>query len=158
VSKAVDAAPLVRKLKRKGLTVALAESITGGGVAQAITEISGASAVFLGGYVVYSDASKIKFLGISKRMLTKESAVSENVARVMAEQVRANFGADYGISTTGVAGPGNAYGQRAGTVWIAIASKQQTTAIALDLRGTRSEIRHATIESAIASFERILSL
>ena len=76
----------------------------------------------------------------------------------MAEAARVNFGSDFAISTTGVAGPGKAYGQKAGAVWIAIASKRETIAIALELKGTRSEIRHATIESAIASFERILSV
>ena len=152
----IDASSIVRKLKRRGQTLAVAESITGGGLAAAITDIAGSSAVFLGGIVAYSDQVKHSFLNIPKRVLTKESAVSEVVARTMAEQARLNFGSDYAISTTGVAGPGKAYGQRAGTVWIAIASKRDTHAIALDLRGTRAEIRHSTIQSAIASFERIL--
>ena len=152
------AATLVRKLKRRGLTVATAESITGGGLAEAITAISGASAVYLGGHIVYSDQAKVRLLAVAKRVLNKESAVSEPVARQMAQEVRRTFAADYGIATTGVAGPGKAYGQKAGTVWVAIASKRETVAICLDLRGTRSEVRHATIESAIASFERILTL
>ena len=158
MSRAIDATALVRKLKRNGLTLCVAESITGGGLAQVITDVPGASSAFLGGVITYSDASKTKFLAIPKRTLTKESAVSEVVARQMAHAARANFGSDFAISTTGVAGPGKAYGQKAGTVWIAIASKRETIAIALELKGTRSEIRHATIESAIASFERILSM
>ena len=158
MSGAIDATVVVRKLKRKGLTLCVAESITGGGLAQTITDVPGASAAFLGGVIAYSDVSKTKFLAVPKRILTKESAVSETVARQMAQEARTSFGADYAISTTGVAGPGKAYGQKAGTVWIAIASKRETIAIALELKGTRSEIRHATIESAIASFERILSM
>ena len=75
----------------------------------------------------------------------------------MAEGVRATFKADFGIATTGVAGPGKAYGQRAGTVWIAIAGKGETTAFQLSLAGDRAAVRQAVIESAIAAFTRILS-
>ena len=64
---------------------------------------------------------------------------------------------DYGISTTGVAGPGKAYGQKAGTVWIAIASKKGTISVALSLSGDREAVRNATIVSTLATFERILS-
>ena len=157
-STGIDASSVVRKLKRRGQSLAVAESITGGGLAEAITSVAGSSAVFVGGIIAYSDQVKHTFLNIPKRVLTKETAVSEAVARAMAEDVRKSFKSDFGIATTGVAGPGKAYGQRAGTVWIAISSKQSTHAIALDLRGTRAEIRHITIQSAIASFERILSL
>lgn len=147
---------IIKKMKRKGLTIATAESITGGGLGEALTSVSGSSAVFQGGFITYSDVSKIKFLGITKRTLTKETAVSETVATLMAQQVRAQFKTDYSISTTGVAGPGKAYGQKAGTVWIAIDSKSGTIAVQLALSGTRAEIRHATIESALATFTRIL--
>ena len=147
---------VIKKLKRKGLTVATAESITGGGLSQALTAIPGSSAVFEGGIVTYSDASKRKFLAVPTRILNKESAVSDIVAATMAQEVRKSFKTDFGISTTGVAGPGKAYGQKAGTVWIAIDAKQGTTTICLDLRGSRAEIRHATIESALATFARIL--
>ena len=74
----------------------------------------------------------------------------------MARGARAQFKTDYAISTTGVAGPGRAYGQKVGTVWIAIDSKAGTTSVQLALAGSRAEIRHATIESAIATFTRIL--
>jgi len=74
----------------------------------------------------------------------------------MAAGALAKFKTDYAIATTGVAGPGKAYGQKAGTVWIAIASKKEVFAVALSLSGSRDLIRHATIESALASFERIL--
>ena len=143
-------------MKRKGLTISTAESITGGGLGEALTSISGSSAVFQGGLITYSDVSKTKFLGITKRTLNKHTAVSETVAIEMAQQVRAQFKTDYSISTTGVAGPGKAYGQKAGTVWIAIDSKSGTIVVQLALSGTRAEIRHATIESALATFTRIL--
>jgi nicotinamide-nucleotide amidase len=147
---------IIKKMKRKGLTIATAESITGGGLGEALTSVSGSSAVFQGGFITYSDVSKTKFLGIPRRTLNKYTAVSEKVAIEMAQQVRAQFKTDYAISTTGVAGPGKAYGQKAGTVWIAIDSKSGTTTVQLSFSGTREEIRHATIESALATFTRIL--
>ena len=143
-------------MKRKGLTLSTAESITGGGLSEALTSVPGSSAVFQGGLVTYSDVSKTKFFGITKRMLNKHTAVAEEVASMMAQQARVQFKTDYAISTTGVAGPGRAYGQKAGTVWIAIDSKNGTSAISLALAGDRADIRHATIESALAAFTRIL--
>ena len=74
----------------------------------------------------------------------------------MAEAARREFGADFAIATTGVAGPGRAYGQKAGTVWIAIASKKETITVELALTGDRDSIRKATIESALACLSRIL--
>jgi len=147
---------IVKVMKRRGITLSTAESITGGGVASAITDVAGSSAIFLGSIVTYSDASKTKFLGIPKRILIKSTAVSEVVAREMAESVRKQFGSDFAISTTGVAGPGKAYGQKAGTVWVAIASKRETITIELALTGERNAIRGATIESALACLSRIL--
>ena len=148
---------LVKRARKLGITVATAESITGGGLGEAITSIAGSSDIYRGGIIAYSDALKISHLEIPKRMLTKHTAISEEVARAMAESVRRGCKADYGISTTGVAGPGKAYGQRAGTVWIAIASKRETTAIQLALSGDRASVRQAVIESAIAAFTRILA-
>ena len=147
---------VVKTLKKKGLTLASAESITGGGLAESITSVAGSSEVFLGGFVTYSDSSKVKFLEIPKRLLSKHTAVSEEVAKDMAESVREQFKSDYAISTTGVAGPGKAYGQSAGTVWIAIASKKSTITVALSLAGDRATIRRDTIQSALATFSRIL--
>ena len=151
-----QAAGLIKVLKRRGLTVSTAEAITGGGLAEAFTSVAGSSAVFQGGLITYSDVSKTKFLGVAKRILNKYTAVSEEVAIVMAQSTRTQFKTDYAISTTGVAGPGHAYGQKAGTVWIAIDSKSGTTAVQLALAGDRAQIRHATIESALATFTRIL--
>ena len=151
-----DVATIVRVMKRRGLTLSTAESITGGGLGELFTSISGASAVYQGGIITYSDVSKTKFLGVLKKTLNKYTAVSEEVAIAMAQSVRAQFKTDYSISTTGVAGPGRAYDQKAGTVWIASDSRAGTSAVALALTGDRAEIRHATLESAIATFSRIL--
>ena len=147
---------VVKSLKRKKMTLATAESITGGGLGAAITSVPGASDVFLGGLITYSDQSKTKFLDIAKRILTKHTAVSEEVAIAMAQSARKQFGTDYAIATTGVAGPGKAYGQKAGTVWVAIDSKKGPVTLCLALSGTREDIRHATIQSALAAFTRIL--
>ena len=147
---------VVKKLLKKKATLSVAESITGGGLAAAITEVAGSSSVFLGGVIAYADEIKINELKVDAKTLKKFTAVSEEVAKEMAVGARKKFNTDYAIATTGVAGPGKAYGQKAGTVWIAIASKKEVFAIALALSGSRDLIRHATIESALASFERIL--
>ena len=150
------ASSVVKRLAKKKVTLSVAESITGGGLAAAITEVAGSSNVFLGGVIAYADEVKINQLDVDAKTLKKFTAVSEEVAKEMAIGVRKKFNSDYAIATTGVAGPGKAYGQKAGTVWIAIASKKEVFAIALALSGSRDLIRHATIESALASFERIL--
>ena len=149
---------VVKQLIKSGETVAIAESLTGGGLGAAITEVVGSSEVFLGGITTYSDASKTKLLDVPKKLITKHTAVSEEVAKAMASNARTLFKSDYAISTTGVAGPGKAYGKSAGTVWLAIASKKEVIAIELSISGDRATVRNATIESALATFSRILSL
>ena len=152
-----SAEEIVKALKKKKRTMVTAESITGGGLGAAITDVPGASEVFLGGLITYSDKAKQSILQVATRLLTKHTAVSEEVAAAMAESARLQFKSDYAIATTGVAGPGKAYGQKAGTVWIAIASKSEVQTIALQLAGDRLEVRHATIESALAAFARIIT-
>ncbi len=154
--KSYEAGKIVSLLKKNGASVAVAESITAGGLAERITEVPGASDVFIGGVVAYSDAMKTALLSVPKRLITKHTAVSEEVAIAMAQGTREITKATYAIATTGVAGPGTAYGQKPGTVWVAIASKKQTQTIALALAGDRETVRNATITSAIAAFERIL--
>lgn len=152
------ATTVVNQLKKSGKTLAVAESLTGGGLGAAITEVAGSSEVFLGGITTYSDLSKTKLLEVSKKLITKHTAVSEEVAKEMAANARNLFKSDYAISTTGVAGPGKAYGKTSGTVWMAIASKKEVIAIELSISGDRATVRNATIESALATFSRILSL
>ncbi|MFM8868929.1 MAG: CinA family protein [Candidatus Nanopelagicus sp.] len=147
---------VVKLLGKKGLTVAVAESVTAGGLAAEITRLAGSSNVFVGGVIAYSDQVKISELAVSKSDLKKHTAVSEVVALTMAQQVRLKFNADIGISTTGVAGPKPAYGQKAGSAWIGVATKKECFAVALNLSGDRDLIRHAIIASALAAIERIL--
>ena len=150
------ATEVINQLRKSGKTLAVAESLTGGGLGAALTEVPGSSEVFLGGITTYSDSSKIKLLEIPKRLISKHTAVSEEVAKAMAESVRKIFKSDYAISTTGVAGPGKAYGKSSGSVWLAIATKKEVIAIELSIAGDRATVRKATIESALATFSRIL--
>jgi nicotinamide-nucleotide amidase len=150
------ATQVIDQLRKSGKTLAVAESLTGGGLGATLTEVPGSSEVFLGGITTYSDASKVKLLEIPKRLISKHTAVSEEVAKAMAESVRKIFKSDFAISTTGVAGPGKAYGKSAGSVWLAIATKKEVIAIELSIAGDRATVRKATIESALATFSRIL--
>lgn len=147
---------VVKRLQKFNKTLSVAESITAGGIANQITQVPGASKVFFGGVIAYSDESKVSQLSISKADIKKFTSVSEQVAIEMAKSVRKKFKTDFAISTTGVAGPGKAYGQKAGTVWIGISTQKESFAISLLLSGDREMIRHATITSALAALERIL--
>lgn len=118
---------IVRRLTGRKQTLALAESCTGGGLAHRITNVSGASAVFLGGVVSYSNAAKEKMLGVRSETLATHGAVSEAVAREMAEGAREKFGADFALAVTGIAGPtGGTEEKPVGTVFIALAAASGT--------------------------------
>lgn len=113
---------LHRRLKELHRTLATAESCTGGLIAHRITNVAGASDYFLGGVVAYSDKVKASLLRVSQDDLKEYGAVSEPVARQMAQGVRARFRADYGIGVTGVAGPGGGTAEKpVGLVYIAVA-------------------------------------
>lgn len=117
---------LVRLLRQRNETLALAESCTGGFLANEITNIDGASAIFRGGFVTYSNEEKTRALGVSRDLLQIHGAVSDAVARAMAEGAREATGADYALATTGIAGPGGATEAKpVGTVFVALASKGQ---------------------------------
>jgi nicotinamide-nucleotide amidase len=103
---AAAAARLVETCTAQGLTVVTAESCTGGMVAAAMTEIPGASAVLLGGFVAYADAAKTAMLGVPAGVIAREGAVSEAVARAMAVGALAHGDADLAVAVTGIAGPG----------------------------------------------------
>jgi nicotinamide-nucleotide amidase len=118
---------VIRLLTERKKTLALAESCTGGGIAHRVTNVPGASAVFLGGWVTYSNATKQKFLGVRAETLAAHGAVSEAVAREMAEGARAQTGADFAVAVTGIAGPdGGTQDKPAGTVFIALAGTAGT--------------------------------
>ena len=118
---------IVRMLTERKATLALAESCTGGGIANRITNVPGASVVLLAGLVTYSNAAKQKFLGVRAETLDQHGAVSKPVAREMAEGARQQTQADYALSVTGIAGPsGGAPGKPVGTVFIGLASPTGT--------------------------------
>ena len=113
-----------KQLTELGKTLAIAESCTGGRIAESFTANAGASAYFIGSVVTYATASKVKVLGISEDIINKHSVVSKEVAEAMAKNVRTLFDSDYAISTTGNAGPSKGDSDaEVGTVWIAIATK-----------------------------------
>jgi nicotinamide-nucleotide amidase len=119
---------IVRLLTCRRETLALAESCTGGAIANRLTNVPGSSAVFPGGFVTYSNAFKQQALGVSAESLAAQGAVSEVVAREMAEGVRRVIGADYGISVTGIAGPeGGSAAKPVGTVFLGLARAGRTT-------------------------------
>jgi nicotinamide-nucleotide amidase len=114
---------VVRSLTERKKTLALAESCTGGCIAQRVTDVPGASAVFLGGVVSYANSAKGKFLGVRAETLQEHGAVSESVAREMALGAREKFGSDFAIAVTGIAGPAGGTPEKpVGTVFIALAS------------------------------------
>jgi nicotinamide-nucleotide amidase len=118
---------VVRLLTESKQTLAVAESCTGGGIADRLTDVPGASAVFPGGFVTYSNEAKEKFLGVRRETLSAHGAVSEPVAREMAEGARRAIGSDYAIAVTGIAGPsGGSEEKPVGTVFIALASPHGT--------------------------------
>ena len=129
---------LLLRLKNTGATVASAESCTGGNIAHMITSMSGASSYFLGGVVAYANEVKVNVLGVNPQDLEKYGAVSELVARQMAEGARKALGAQYAVSTTGVAGPdGGTKDKPVGTVWVAVAGPKGTVAEKLLISHTR---------------------
>jgi nicotinamide-nucleotide amidase len=147
---------VIASLDARGETVAVAESVTAGGLGSAITSTPGASKVFLGGVIAYSNDVKINILGVDSALIEKYSVVSEEVANAMADAVRAKFGTTWGIATTGIAGPGDYQGIPEGTVWVAIRGPVNQT-IQLQLDSGREAIRTGAISSAIGTFARILS-
>ena len=148
---------VLSELRRRKQTLSVAESLTGGLLGGAITEIPGASDVFLGGVVAYNARMKSELLGVDPESIAHYGVVSREIAIEMAVGAARLFRSDWAIATTGVAGPGPSEGVAAGTVWIAIAATGTPYAEALALSGSRQEVRMATIARALATFTRILS-
>ena len=135
----------------EGKTLVTAESLTGGGIGAAITAVSGASAVYKGGVISYTNAVKNRILGVSAETLETFGAVSEPVARQMAQGARRLLDADIAVSVTGLAGPGgDEYGNPVGTVFIGYADEHTTVVKHCLFSGTRQEIREQTTEAALA--------
>jgi nicotinamide-nucleotide amidase len=155
---ALDAV-VVRLLTAKNKTLALAESCTGGYIANRITNIPGASAVFLGGLVTYSNDAKQAFVGVRAETLAQHGAVSEPVAREMAEGARMKMGADYALAVTGIAGPGGGSAEKpVGTVFIAFATANGTEVKQLLNQYDRETFKFLTSQQALDMLRKELAL
>jgi PncC family amidohydrolase len=146
------AARLGAALASTARTLAAAESCTGGAFSAAVTDVPGASAWFLGGVVAYSNASKVRDLGVPQRLIDAAGAVSEEVAVAMAEGAKTRFGADIGVGITGIAGPGGASpGKPVGTVCVAVAAGDVRLSNRFRLPGDRLAVRAETVVRALAA-------
>jgi len=150
-------ATLVRMLTDRGKTVALAESCTGGMLAHRLTNVPGASAVLKCGLVTYSNEAKQNFLSVSAATLDEHGAVSEAVARQMAEGARQKCRVDYALSVTGIAGPGGGTQSKpAGTVFMALADEKGTTVERHFNPFDRETFKHVTSQQAMDLLRRAL--
>jgi PncC family amidohydrolase len=147
---------VVRRLVDSGLTVATAESLTGGLLGATITEVSGSSAAYVGGVVSYATEVKVEVLGVSRETVETDGVVSASCAAQMAQGVRRLLGSDLALSTTGVAGPDLQEGKPAGTVHVALAGPAGTVVQSPSLDGDRAAIRAATVEVALQLLEETL--
>ena len=151
------AAAVVAALTARGQLLATAESLTGGLLGAAITAVPGASAAYLGGVVAYATPMKQRLAGVGAELLAAHGPVSELTAIALAEGVREATGADWGVATTGVAGPSSQDGHEPGEVWVGLASPSGTaTAVRHDFTGDRAAVRDATVQAALALVAKAL--
>ena len=150
------ASALLDAFRARGLLLATAESCTGGLIAAALTEIAGSSDVVNRGFVTYSNAAKTEMLGVPAEMIASYGAVSERVARAMAEGALQRSGAAVSIAVTGIAGPGGGSAEKpVGTVWFGCALRDGATITQRHVfPGDRAAIRRATV---LQGFELIRS-
>jgi nicotinamide-nucleotide amidase len=143
-------------LRSGGETIATAESLTGGRLAVALTDVPGASETYLGGVVTYATELKASVLDVDERIIDQYGVISSECAKAMASGVRALTGATFGLATTGVAGPGEQEGKPAGTVFVGIAAPGLLEAVALELSGKREQIQDRTCREAFEAIEAVL--
>ena len=143
------AAEVIQRLTEAGHTLATADSLTGGLVAAALTDVPGASSAFRGGVVAYATELKAEVLGVDVGMLKRHGPVYAPVAAAMADGVRQRLGATIGVATTGVAGPGPQDGHPAGTVHVAVSLAGDTVVRTMALPGNRDEVRRLSVERVL---------
>lgn len=156
-----DAGDVIALLDARGLSLAVAESLTGGALAAALVDVPGASRVFRGGIVAYNTALKASMLGVDANLLAESGPVHPEVARQMAlgvQRATALDGVltDVAISTTGVAGPGPQDGHSAGEVYVAIVMGSAVHSLRLSLQGDRSAIRSGVVTESLAQLKKLL--
>ena len=144
-------------LIKKKLTLAIAESCTGGLLTHRLTNIPGSSAFLQCGIIAYSNQTKIKLLKVSPKMIQKYSAVSEPVAVAMAREVRKIHAADLGISITGIAGPTGGTSQKpVGLIYIALRTKSETICNKYLFKGTRIQIKSQAVQKALGLLQNFI--
>jgi nicotinamide-nucleotide amidase len=151
------AAVVLERARRLGVSLGAAESCTGGLVGGRLTEVPGSSDVFMGAVVCYANRTKTELLGVPAPLIEAHGAVSEPVARAMADGARHRLGVDLTVSVTGIAGPaGGSADKPVGTVWFAVASAGRTEARRIIFLGSRREVRERAAQSALYLLERRL--
>jgi nicotinamide-nucleotide amidase len=150
------AADAIGLLAGQRLTIAVAESLTGGLVTAALTSVPGSSAVFRGGIVAYATDLKASLLDVPSGLLDAHGAVHPQVAAAMASGVRNRLGSSVGLATTGVAGPGPAEGKPAGTVFVAVDGPFGAAGAGLRLAGDRAAVREASVREVLSLLVRAL--
>ena len=136
--------------------MATAESLTGGRLGMLLTETPGSSGTFVGGVVAYATRIKSSVLGVPGSLIDEYGVVSAECAKSMARGVRELTGATYALSTTGVAGPDRQEGKAPGTVFVGLAGPDGVSAVALELVGSRHDIRDRTCQEALSALAAIL--
>ncbi len=148
-----------KKLLAHGLTLATAESCTGGLVGHLLTNIPGSSVYYLGGVVSYANSAKVGLLGVAEQTLLDFGAVSAETALEMARGVRARLGTDLGVSVTGIAGPGGGTPQKpVGLVWIGLSAPWEERAVCYTWQGDRVGNKEASAQAALALVLETLEL
>lgn len=151
------AAELIGLCREHGLTVGVAESLTGGLVCGALTAVPGASAVVRGGVVAYASDRKASVLGVSSGLLESRGAVDPEVALAMARGVRTVMATEVGLATTGVAGPEPQDGQPVGRVYVAVCAPACERVLELDLEGERDVIREESVRAVLTLARDLLA-
>ncbi|MDQ1650846.1 MAG: nicotinamide-nucleotide amidase [Cryptosporangiaceae bacterium] len=136
-------------LRKRGETVAVAESLTGGQLAASLVEAPGASETFRGGLIVYATDLKTSLAGVPASLLAERGPVDLDIAAHLAAGARTRCGSDWGVATTGVAGPDPQGGKEPGTVFVAVSGPDSSDAYPLVLRGSRDQITGATVTAAL---------
>ena len=147
----MEAARVIEALKQRGWCISTAESCTGGLIAGAITEVAGSSAVFDRGFVTYSNRAKTQMLGVQPATLEGFGAVSEEVAREMAEGARLRAGVDIAVAVTGIAGPGGSDHKPEGRVCFGLSTAENCDSLTVEFGAIgRAQVRQATVKQALA--------
>jgi nicotinamide-nucleotide amidase len=154
----VSAGEVVRRLAERGQTLAVAESLTGGLLAATVVDVPGASAVFRGGLVVYATDLKASLAGVPRSLLAERGPVDPQVALALAAGARDRCAADWGLGTTGVAGPDPQDGVAVGTVYVACAGPDGAAQVrTLRLAGDRAAVRRDSVTAALDLLGRLVA-